>query len=210
MSTFRALLIPPSAEARDWRIPVVSAAIALIGSLVFRWGVADVVILFFFEMMCIGAGTALRMLFAGRMKTGGDGLVIRLLWTAGFCILYSGMLMLMMGVVLVNLDVAAFMADMGTLRYSFWLMAANHLYAFIGGYLLNGEYRQSYYAEELFATMFYALPTAVVLVIIIAPGSNWAGEEHKNTLMAAGIVVLRLAMDWVSLRMREWIRFNRV
>lgn len=182
---------------------VVSAIVTLFGVLFFNWGIADVIFLFFWEMILIGCMTVLRMLFAmGGQQNFFYGLLIRIFWTGGFVVLYGGIMMLLIAFVLSGLNLDTLLSEFYGLRYGVWLLAFNHIAGFLFGYILNGEYKQSTFFIELFATMIYVLPTVVILVMVISPNSGLFGSEHQNTLMAVGIVLIRLIIELFAARLR--------
>jgi hypothetical protein len=203
MNFERSIFVPNSPQNRDKRMALVSALITLFGILFFKWSISDVVFLFFWEMLLFGASTVLRMLFAlAGMRHFFQGLLLRLFWTAGFTVLYATMLMLLIAFVLSGLNLESMLPEFRGLRYGIWFLAFNHIAGFLFGYILNDEYKRSSFFLELFATMIFALPTVVILVLVISPNTGLLGVEHQNTLLAIAIVLIRLVIELVATRLR--------
>jgi len=196
--------VPNSARGRDWRLMLVTTAISLIGVIFFKWQIAEIVFLFFYDMIFIGMATALRMLFAqAGAASFFSGLFARIFWTAGFVVLYGGMMMLLVAFTLSSLNLDGLMDGMQPIKTAMYFLAANQLFGFLFGYLANGEYKQSNYIGQLFATMFYALPIVVLLVVVDFPNSDYFGEEHQNVWVAVTIILARTGIDFIALRIKQ-------
>ena len=197
------ILVPGTPQGRDRRLVFVSALITLVGIIFFNWQVAEVIFLFFWEMLLIGAATVLRILLALNGQNFFYGLLPRLFWTVGFVFLYGAMMMLLIAFVLSGLNLDGLLDNFQGIQYGVWLLGFNHLAAFVFGYILSGAYKTSVFTFELFSTMILALPTVAVMVVIIAPNSDFMGADYQNIWVAVAIVLLRLAMEWLGMRIRK-------
>jgi len=183
---------------------LVTTAISLVGVIFFHWQIAEIVFLFFYDMMFIGIATALRMLFAqAGFESFWGGLFARMFWTAGFVVLYGGMMMLLVAFTLSSLNLDSFFEGMRPIKTAMYFLAANQLFGFLFGYLANGQYKHSNFMGELFATMFYALPIVVLLVAVVFPNSDYFGEEHQNVWVAVTIILARTLIDFIALRIKK-------
>ncbi len=117
--------------------------------------------------------------------------------------LYASMMMLLIAFVLSGLHLETFLANYNGLQFGVWFLAFNHLAGFLFGYLLNDAYKQSVFSLELFATFFFALPTVVVLVLLVAPNSAIFGVALQNTFVAVAIILVKLVMELFAGRMRN-------
>lgn len=197
------ILVPGSPLGRDRRLVFVSALITLVGIIFFNWQVAEVIFLFFWEMILIGAATVLRMLLALNGENFFYGLIPRVFWTVAFAVLYGGMMLLLVAFVLSGLNLDGLLDNFQGIQYGVWLLGFNHLAAFVFGYILSGAYKTSVFTFELFSTMILALPTVALMVVIIAPNSDVFGADYQNVWVAVAIVLLRLAMEWLGMRIRK-------
>ena len=151
----------------------------------------------------IGAATVLRILLALNGQNFFYGLLPRVFWTVGFAILYGAMMMLLVAFVLAGLNLDGLLDNFTGIQYGVWLLGFNHLAAFLFGYILSGAYKTSVFTFELFSTMILALPTVAIMVVLIAPNSDVFGADYQNVWVAVAIVLLRLAMEWVGMRIRR-------
>ena len=196
--------VPNTAQGRDWRLMLVTTVISLVGVIFFHWQIAEIVFLFFYDMIFIGMATALRMLFAqAGFESFWGGFFARVFWTAGFIVLYSGMMMLLIAFTLSSLSLDGFFEGMRPIKNAMYFLAANQLFGFLFGFLANGQYKQSNFIGELFSTMFYALPIVVLLVVVVFPNSDYFGEEHQNVWVAVTIIMARTGIDFIALRIKQ-------
>jgi len=183
---------------------LVGALIAIVGVIFFNWQIGQVVFLFFWDMLFIGATTVLRMIFAmGGQRSFFQGLLLRLFFTGGFVVLYASMMMLLIAFVMSGLHLETFLANYNGLQYGVWFLAFNHLAGFLFGYILNDAYKQSVFSLELFATFFFALPTVAVLVLLVAPNSAVLGVAQQNAFIGVAIILVKLVMELFAGRMRN-------
>jgi hypothetical protein len=200
----RFVFVPNTSQGRDRRMVFISTLITLGGILFFNWQVAQVIFMFFWEMIFLGMATVLRMIFAmNGLSNYLQDLLPRLFWTVGFSVLYGGMIMLLVAFVISGLDIESLFDDFTGFRYGIWMLGLNHLAAFLFGFLLNKQFKQTSFVRELFATMFIALPTVVLMVVIVAPNSHVMGEAYRNVWMAAAIVLIRFLMDLFAVRLQK-------
>ena len=196
--------VPNTAQGRDWRLMLVTTAISLIGVIFFHWQIAEIVFLFFYDMIFIGIATALRMLFAlAGFESFLGGLFARIFWTAGFVVLYGGMMMLLIAFTLSSLNLEGFFEGMRPIKTAMYFLAINQLFGFLFGFLANGQYKQSNFIGELFSTMFYVLPIVVLMVAVVFPNSDYFGEEHQNVWVAVAIILARTLIDFIALRIKQ-------
>jgi len=198
--------VPNTAQGRDWRLMLVTTVISLVGVIFFKWQIAEIVFLFFYDMIFIGMATALRMLFAqAGFESFLSGFFVRIFWTAGFVVLYGGMMMLLIAFTLSSLNLDGLIEGMQPIKTAMYFLAANQLFGFLFGYLANGEYKHRNFMGELFATMFYALPIVVLLVVVVFPNSDYFGEEHQNVWVAVTIILARTSIDFIALRIKQYV-----
>lgn len=203
MGFLQSPFVPNTVNGRDWRLVAVTTLISLVGVIFFQWQIAEIVFLFFYDMFFIGIATALRMLFAQAGSTSFlGGLIARIFWTGGFVMLYGGMMMLLVAFTLSSLHLEGLFEGMRSIKIAMYFLAANQLFGFLFGYLANGQYKQSNFIGELFATMFYALPIVVLLVVVVFPNSDYFGAEHQNKWVAVFIILARALVDFIALRIK--------
>ncbi len=206
MNLSQSLIVPNTAQGRDWRLVLVTSLISLVGVIFFKWQIAEIVFLFFYDMIFIGIATALRMLFAqAGFESFFGGLLVRAFWTAGFLVLYGGMMMLLVAFTLSSLNLDGLLEGMKPIKTAMYFLAANQLFGFLFGYLANGQYKQSNFIGELFSTMFYALPIVVLLIVVVFPNSDYFGAEHQNVWVAVAIILARTGIDFIALRIKHFI-----
>jgi hypothetical protein len=199
--------VPNTARARDWRLMLVTTIISLVGVIFFHWQIAEIVFLFFYDMIFIGMATVLRMLFAqGGYPSFWSGLLPRIIWSIAFVVLYGGMMMLLIAFTLSSLHLDGLIEGMQPIKTAMYFLAANQLFGFLFGYMANGEYKQSNFIGQLFSTMFYALPIVVLLIVVVFPNSDYFGEEHQNVWVAVAIILARTLIDFISLRIKYLVR----
>lgn len=201
------LLVPKNEGGGHLRQTIITTAISLVGILFFNWQVGAVIFLFYWELVLIGAATLLRMLFAVGDNTNYlIGLLPRLFWMVGFGVLYGAMIMLFIAFVFAKLDTDALFENFTGFKYGVWLLGFNYAASFLFGYLYNDTYKRSTYMAELFKTMFFALPLLVIMVMIVAPNSEILGASRKNSFVAAAIVLLKFAFDFVAFRLQKRLK----
>lgn len=182
----------------------VNSLVPLAGVLFFQWGLAEVVFLFWYEMFLIGAVAALSMLLA----LGGRGffhdIFSRLFWTAGFVVLYLGLLMLLVSFTLVNLDFNTLFDRFRGFGISPVILAINYGLNLLG-FIYFGKFRVVHYFQVLFEAMIYALPITCILVLLIFPNIDMIPLIGANKAIVVGIILARLAVELVIHFGKRWL-----
>lgn len=205
MNLEKSVFVPKNSYVSDRRVSLVTAIISVLGIVFFDWHVAQVIFLFFADILFIGFATLLKMLFARGLL---NGLLGKLVFGVGFVVLYGGLFMILVSFALTNLNTEEFVNQLAGLRYGVWFLGLNHFAGFLFGFIYSDEYRKTTMIAQLFSTMFYVLPLVTVLVMLVFPNSNFFGPEFQNQWMAIGIILLRFVFDLVSNYLKDKASFT--
>jgi hypothetical protein len=194
--------------ARDWSASlwflVAVNLLPIVGVLQFAWDVGDIVFLYWFENLIVGALNVVRMLLVQPELPGGKQVPAAFLWigklfTAAFFTVHYGFFCYGHGMFLAlmfakgrnTLEMMSIMLREPAMLLAVGALAASHLFSLVRNYIGRGEYRR----VDLSKLMFRPYGRIVVVhVYILAVG--FALQFYKSSAVAiVGFVLVKIVVD---------------